>query len=430
MNNISVSTPTLPDQNTIPEEDPTEGWTKFPNCILDNLDKFTPMECKILMLMVRKNYGYQQPNMKFSLTYICQKIRSSKPTVIKAINGLLKKESIRISETGKKGVRYFDINWAAPVDTGKKILPVKKIDRSKNFTDTGKETLPPSFIKETIKKNDNVKTEPEAILEEKAVVEPTATSSSFFSQDDLNNLMQTVSQEKRTKDVEKRLVKALKAGHSIDYLLDAIAFSNDKATKNYLSHLGKSIDEDWAQEGYHKEAEKKRQQAEEVKRRRKEAIAAQKKKAEEEAEKEAAQKKKAEQVDALLDSIDLNALDAFIGDQDLNSFNRTRFNQGKRDLLRRQYVAEFCGKQPNQTTGPDSKPCKRPVQQDLFGFYEASQAPVKEKKQKKPVKTVDPILISATSYLRKKSPSQPKQMDVGIILESLEDKRINSKKAL
>ena len=40
---------------------PLENWTKFPNCILDNIDKFKPAELKIIALMVRKNLGYDKP---------------------------------------------------------------------------------------------------------------------------------------------------------------------------------------------------------------------------------------------------------------------------------------------------------------------------------------------------------------------------------
>jgi len=59
------------------EKSPNNSWTKFPNSILDNLDKFTPSEFKVLGLMVRKNLGYQTPNKKFSKRYTSKKLKMS-----------------------------------------------------------------------------------------------------------------------------------------------------------------------------------------------------------------------------------------------------------------------------------------------------------------------------------------------------------------
>jgi len=92
-----------------------KSWTKFPNCILDNLDKFTPTEFLVLALIVRKNIGCNDaPNQMFSVRYISENLKIDTKTVIKVINALIKKESIRVTKIGTRGIRYFDINWTEP----------------------------------------------------------------------------------------------------------------------------------------------------------------------------------------------------------------------------------------------------------------------------------------------------------------------------
>ena len=329
-------------QDFFPVERPTENWTKCPNCILDNLDKFTPMECKILMLMVRKNYGYQQPSMKFSLTYICREIGHGKDAVIKAIDGLLEKESIKVVETGKQGVRFFDINWVAPIEIGRKIRPVGFSDRSGKPTDIGREIEPVSFIKETIKRNE-LQTEPKPAPKVVAKEKTEGDRSSFvFSDNDFKQLIEAVPEKRKSSQIGKRLVKGLQDGHSVTYLLDCIAYAHDKATDNFLGYLGNLIDVYGVKEGYHQEAEEKRKKAEAAATKKRDRSLADRRQQQMRAENQATLKAKREQMDALLKSVDLDALDAFIDDQDLNPFSRTRFNLGKRDGLRRQYMAKFC----------------------------------------------------------------------------------------
>ena len=94
---------------------PLENWTKFPNCILDNIDKYTANEFKILAFMVRKNEGYQDPNKMFSMRYIASKTKMSKTTVNKCLITLEQKKSIKIIKRGSRGIKYYDINWSKPI---------------------------------------------------------------------------------------------------------------------------------------------------------------------------------------------------------------------------------------------------------------------------------------------------------------------------
>lgn len=92
---------------------PLENWTKFPNCVLDNIDKYTPAEFKILAFMIRKNLGYDKPNKLYALKYLVLKTKMAKPTVHTAIKGLLQKDSITLS--GKKNaINSYEVNWNEP----------------------------------------------------------------------------------------------------------------------------------------------------------------------------------------------------------------------------------------------------------------------------------------------------------------------------
>lgn len=126
------------------------NWTKFPNCILDNIDKYTPTEFKILAFMVRKNIGYQNPNKQFSIAYLVEKTGMSKPTVINSIAKLIEKGSIVEIKKGQRGAKKYEINWIEPL--------VKNFNQSKNLTSTSQNFLPvlvKNFypIKETSKEN-------------------------------------------------------------------------------------------------------------------------------------------------------------------------------------------------------------------------------------------------------------------------------------
>lgn len=135
-------------------DEPLENWTKFPNCILDNLDVFDNEEFKILGLMVRKNLGYQNPNHEFSARYISVKTGMSKPTVLKRLAKLLDKGSIQIIGIGKRGIHKYGINWTRPL-TREAVNPV---NRSTGLTATGKPALPlPVNGVDQVKENSSIR---------------------------------------------------------------------------------------------------------------------------------------------------------------------------------------------------------------------------------------------------------------------------------
>ncbi len=91
-------------------------------------------------------------------------------------------------------------------------------------------------IQETLKRDSktnvlNHETTPAAPLDPKQEQKPVR---SLFSSENVEKLIQTVPEDQRTTDIEKRLKKALVNGVAVAYLLDAIAYTTDKRPENYL----------------------------------------------------------------------------------------------------------------------------------------------------------------------------------------------------
>ena len=159
--------------------------------------------------------------------------------------------------------------------------------------------------------------------------------------DSIDKLMNIVTEGQRNNTTRKCLLRALKAGHSVDYLMNAVAYSNAKATKSYSGHLGKTIDLEWAPEGFYKETVEEQKELEQKKEK---ALAREQKKRQEDVEQQERMQEAEEhrkKIDEALMSVDIDELDAFIEKQELNCFNRKRFNVGNRTMLRWMYVLEF-----------------------------------------------------------------------------------------
>jgi hypothetical protein len=233
-------------------EKPIENWTKFPNCILDHLDQFTPMEFKVLGLMVRKNLGFDNPNKAFSIQYLCDKLNiSQRKTVRKAVRGLLDKGSIVETGKGKRGVRMFEINWIAP--TGVKNTPVdwgKKYPRSgvKNTPDLGQKSTP---IKRTTTVKETTTTR-QADPPPQAPVDAAPSSSPPFSLQEIQGLIpESLAKPSTLKMLQKHV------GKGENYVRQAVMYANDFSKKtswqSYKAFLGKCLEQGWA-EGYEPEA--------------------------------------------------------------------------------------------------------------------------------------------------------------------------------
>ena len=122
-------------------EMPAQNWTRFPNCILDNLDRYTANEVKVLALIVRKTMGWQgsQPNYMFAAEYVAKKLEMSEKTARTAIDGLEKSGSIKnFGREGKAGVKLYVVNWSRPV----KITDRQEAPRPVKITGNARQNLP------------------------------------------------------------------------------------------------------------------------------------------------------------------------------------------------------------------------------------------------------------------------------------------------
>ncbi len=109
------------------------SYTKIPNVILDNLPSYTPIECKVMMLIARQTMGYADAIHEFSVKYICQKIGHKKIATRKAVNGLLNKNFIVNINTGERGVRSFTL----AEKMGSKVTQTKESTGSQMNPDPG-----------------------------------------------------------------------------------------------------------------------------------------------------------------------------------------------------------------------------------------------------------------------------------------------------
>lgn len=230
-------------------ETPKENWTRYPNCILDNLGAFSGSELKVLSAIVRKNLGFNGSTKEFSITFLNKKagIKDHK-TVIKAIEGLIKKGSIHEINSGMRKVRRFEILWKSPdADYGKKSrgAPGKKSRGTtgknpvvnhgkKSRSTTGKnpgdprEKIPETPYKENLKrKNDD----------------NTVVLSSFFFEKFLPEKFRSA------KSIHNMLNRHLKAGKSEEtiqkYILYAAKNSTAGKINPFRAYLDKAISQEW-----------------------------------------------------------------------------------------------------------------------------------------------------------------------------------------
>jgi hypothetical protein len=130
-------------------EKPIQNWTKFPNCILDNLPKFSPTGLMVLTYMVRRCLGFQKPLTEFSQTFLMNHTGLTRNTVKKSITELLGLGSIR--EIGEKRSKNYMVNWSIPDRSNFDSVKNSHSELS-NFDDQNCQNLTP--FKETIQIKD------------------------------------------------------------------------------------------------------------------------------------------------------------------------------------------------------------------------------------------------------------------------------------
>jgi hypothetical protein len=141
-------------------------FTKLPNCIVENMNCFSPSDIMILIVIARKTYGFHKDYDQISLSQFEFITGLSRPTVICA-----KKKLLQSGVIFQKSDRYGNLYYAFPENledicnhlASKKSLPNKLNNLTssskkslselvKNFNSTSKESLHTKEItKETIK---------------------------------------------------------------------------------------------------------------------------------------------------------------------------------------------------------------------------------------------------------------------------------------
>ena len=119
---------------------PTENWTRFPNCILDNLDRYKPNELKVLAFMIRKTLGFRdKANRMFAAEYVAKRLDMSEKTARTAIDGLEESGTIRnIGVSGRMGIKLYEVVWRRPV----KITDRQTVSRPVKITGDARQKLP------------------------------------------------------------------------------------------------------------------------------------------------------------------------------------------------------------------------------------------------------------------------------------------------
>lgn len=121
---------------------PSENWTRFPNCILDNLHMMKPNSLKVLAFMIRKTLGWRdKANKKFAAEYVAARLGMSEKTARTAIDDL---EAIGlIVNIGReyKGVKLYEVKWRSPVKITDQLSPVKITGSARQKLPTVLETI-------------------------------------------------------------------------------------------------------------------------------------------------------------------------------------------------------------------------------------------------------------------------------------------------
>lgn len=95
------------------------GWTPFPNWIVQNFDRFHPVQYKILSLVIFSTIGSQKPNNRFSVRYISDRTGLNKTTVHKHLRALLAAGWLIDSGRGEHGEFLLEIPAESPFTRAK-----------------------------------------------------------------------------------------------------------------------------------------------------------------------------------------------------------------------------------------------------------------------------------------------------------------------
>ena len=187
----------------------SHNYTKIPNVILDNLPNYTPIECKVMMLIARQTMGYDRAIHEFSVRYIGSKIGHRQPATIKAVNGLLDKNFIANSNTGDRGIRSLSIT----IDG---LSPVTDDDQNRlqDVTTTGNRRLSDPVTDDYQNRSQNVT---RYLLNKKLKQKIQTTSLPFSNFPMVELFVDMLPEELRSSSIAGLIKKAQKV-HADDYI--------------------------------------------------------------------------------------------------------------------------------------------------------------------------------------------------------------------
>jgi len=237
--------------------------------------------------------------------------------------------------------------------------PIHHIDITGDKTSSAGETTTENSLKTT---TTNPVAPPPTLPETTSSPPSVLLSESFKNNEEILQLivalMVLIPEHHRQPIIKSYLQKALKA-HSFDTIKAAILYTNAHSkgtTKQYRSYLGQCLDKGWA-DGILESLVAEKATIEETEEAKAEKIKAAMETERLEQEKRDSIKKEADEINALLKTVDVDALDHFIETkylENMNTYSRNRWNKNQRDMFRRLYVKEFLAAESDPETEPVS----------------------------------------------------------------------------
>lgn len=133
------------------------NYTQVPNAILDNLDKFTPAEIKVLMAIARQTFGYHQKRKKMSISFIQKATGLSRQGVVNTIDALIASGIVRRRRSGN-GYEYslhIIDELVNSVDQSTTPASQLSVPVLVNSVDTKKETIKETLLFKEKKESDS-----------------------------------------------------------------------------------------------------------------------------------------------------------------------------------------------------------------------------------------------------------------------------------
>ncbi len=106
------------------------GWTPMPNWIFETFSQLDPVECKILLFVARRLYGYETPHRELSVRKLSAMTGLPKSTVHTRLNRLIARGVLQVTGRGARGTRLLDIPDERPSGRDETRAPLSLLVKS------------------------------------------------------------------------------------------------------------------------------------------------------------------------------------------------------------------------------------------------------------------------------------------------------------